>query len=124
MNRTQSTINRKMPTLSSSASLGNRTSTKPFLTSACVVRILTFVEWLIGTIRREYLDHVTLWNVRDLERKPSCFQDYFNHARAHQGIGAAIPEPDFDDTTRNIASLDDYRWRSCSRGLYQLPIAA
>ena len=24
----------------------------------------------------------------------------------------------------NIASLDDYRWKSCCRGLYQLPIAA
>jgi hypothetical protein len=28
-----------------------------------------FVERLIGTIRREYLDHVFFWNTQDLERK-------------------------------------------------------
>ena len=28
-----------------------------------------FVERLIGTIRREYLDHIFFWNAPDLERK-------------------------------------------------------
>ena len=28
-----------------------------------------FVEQLIGTIRREFLDHVPIWNTVDLERK-------------------------------------------------------
>ncbi len=28
-----------------------------------------FVERLIGTIRREYLDQVPFWSARDLERK-------------------------------------------------------
>src|SRR6202047_29650 len=28
-----------------------------------------FVEWLIGTIRREYLDRVFFWNAVDLARK-------------------------------------------------------
>ena len=28
-----------------------------------------FVERLIGTIRREYLDHLFFWNAQDLERK-------------------------------------------------------
>jgi len=83
-----------------------------------------FVERLIGTIRREYLDHVPFWNAKDLERKLSCFRDYYNRERAHQGIGGAIPEPELDDTTRNTASLDSYRWKPCCRGLYQLPIAA
>ena len=33
-----------------------------------------FVERLIGTMRREFLDHVLFWNARDLERKLADFQ--------------------------------------------------
>lgn len=83
-----------------------------------------FVERLIGTIRREYLDHVPFWNTRDLERKLSCFRDYYNRQRAHQGIGGALPESTPDDEAQKPARLDDFRWNSCCRGLYQLPIAA
>jgi putative transposase len=35
-----------------------------------------FVERMIGTIRREYLDWVVFWNRGDLERKLACFRDY------------------------------------------------
>jgi hypothetical protein len=63
-------------------------------------------------------------NARDLEKKLSCFQDYYNRERAHQGIGGIIPEPAVVDGIRYIASLADYRWKSCCRSLYQLPIAA
>lgn len=40
-----------------------------------------FVERLIGTIRREHLDLVPFWNVRDLERKLSGFKDFYNDQR-------------------------------------------
>ena len=83
-----------------------------------------FVERLIGTIRREYLDHVPFWSARDLERKLSCFRVYYNRERPHQGIGGDFPEPTLDDAARIFASLDNYRWKPCCRGLYQLPIAA
>ena len=83
-----------------------------------------FVERLIGTIRREYVDQVPFWNARDLERKLSCFQDYDNRKRAHQGLGGNIPDPNPDNPVRSAARLDNYRWESCCRGLYQLPIAA
>ena len=83
-----------------------------------------FVERLIGTIRREYLDHVPFWNAQDLERKLCCFQDYYNRERPHQGIGGAIPDPKLDRGDETFARLDDCCWKSCCRGLYQLPIAA
>ena len=37
-----------------------------------------FVERLIGTLRREFLDHVFFWNTRDLERKLEEFSGYYN----------------------------------------------
>jgi len=84
----------------------------------------TFVERLIGTIRREYLDHVLFWNSQDLDRKLSCFHDYYNRERAQQGIGGTIPEPECVDQVRNSARLDEHRWKSCCHGLYHLPTAA
>lgn len=83
-----------------------------------------FVERLIGTVRREYLDHVPFWNARDLDRKLSCYQDYYNRERPHQGIAGTIPESAPDGDVRKPARLGDSRWKPCCRGLYQLPIAA
>ncbi len=83
-----------------------------------------FIERLIGTIRREYLDYVPFWNAKDLEGKLLCFQDYYNGERAHQGLGGSIPDPKLDDESRKIIHFGDYRWKSCCRSLFQLPAAA
>ena len=42
-----------------------------------------FVERLIGTIRREFLDQVPFWAARDLERKLLSFKYYYNDQRSH-----------------------------------------
>src|SRR4030095_5220812 len=42
-----------------------------------------FVERLIGTIRREYLDHTLFWTTADLENNLLEFRNYFNHHRTH-----------------------------------------
>jgi putative transposase len=48
-----------------------------------VPRSHPFVERLIGTMRREFLDHELFWNARDLERKLADFQAYYTGARSH-----------------------------------------
>ena len=83
-----------------------------------------FIERLIGTIRREYLDRIFFWNARALERKLMDFRQYYNRDRVHRGLGGAIPDPKPANMNQNIACLDNYRWKSYCRGLYQLPIAA
>lgn len=42
-----------------------------------------FVERLIGTIRREYLDRTLFWNAADLEQKLDAFRHYYNQCRVH-----------------------------------------
>ena len=83
-----------------------------------------FVERLIGTVRREFLDHVPFWGALDLERKLHSFKEYYNRDRTHRGLGGEIPEPKSANIAQSIANLDNYRWKSCCRGLYHLPVAA
>ena len=83
-----------------------------------------FVERLIGTVRRECLDHIPFWNARDLEKKLLQFEDYYNRDRVHRGLGGTVPEPRSPKSERKMTRLDNYCWKSCCRGLYQLPIAA
>jgi putative transposase len=61
-----------------------------------------FVERLIGTMRREFLDHVLFWNARDLERKLAEFQVYYNAARRHASLEGHTRWPSPVDTRRSL----------------------
>jgi transposase InsO family protein len=50
-----------------------------------------FIERLIGTIRREFLDPTLFWNAVDLERKLGTFKDYYNRSRTHASLGGSTP---------------------------------
>jgi hypothetical protein len=50
-----------------------------------------FVEHLIGTIRREFLDQTLFWNAGDLGRKLEAFQDYYNHTHFHASLEGDTP---------------------------------
>src|SRR6266852_5445649 len=52
-----------------------------------------FVERLIGTIRREYLDRVFFWNAVDLARKLKEYEDYYNAYRVHRSLGLGGTTP-------------------------------
>ena len=82
-----------------------------------------FVERLIGTIRRECLDHSLFWTAADLEVKLLDFQRYYNGHRAHAGPNGRTPESRSDPGGVR-ANVRSYRWQSHCRGLYQTPTAA
>jgi hypothetical protein len=82
-----------------------------------------FVERLIGTIRREYLDRTLFWTTADLENKLLDFQTYFNEHRAHTGRQGRTPEQD-TRLPRPVADLHCYGWQRHCRGLYHTPMAA
>ncbi len=83
-----------------------------------------FVERLIGSIRREYLDQVLFWNVNDLERKLDAFKDYYNGYRVHAALGGEPPLRFSGNDVLGNANIDDYQWQSHCRGLNQTPMAA
>ena len=83
-----------------------------------------FVERLIGTVRREYLDQTPFQGTTDLDRKLALFKNYYNQRRTHQGINGRIPDQSSDNPKKRIANINNFAWKSHCHGLFQLPIAA
>ena len=83
-----------------------------------------FIERLIGTIRREYLNHILFWNVQDLERKLVDFRQYYNRDRVHQSLDGDTPDEISGVHQPLYAKLSNYSWVSRRNGLMQIPIAA
>jgi putative transposase len=52
-----------------------------------------FCERLIGTMRRECLDHLIPLNERHLRKILSEWVPHYNHGRPHASLGPGIPEP-------------------------------
>ena len=83
-----------------------------------------FVDRLIGTIRREYLEHLFFRNAPDLERKLLQFRGYYNGSRVNQSLGGSTPEEKAGTPRRGYAALGIFGWLAHCRGLFQTPIAA
>lgn len=79
-----------------------------------------FIERLIGTLRREFLDRVPFWTARDLERKLLLFKEYYNGARTHRALDGQTPLG-FPHPRQPLERL---RWQSHCRGLFALPFPA
>jgi len=80
-----------------------------------------FVERLIGSIRRELLDHTFFWTATDLENKLRNYQHYYNECRTHSGRNGVTPVK--SDGNR-VVDISRYRWKKHCRGLFELPAAA
>ena len=85
-----------------------------------------FIERVIGTIRREYLDQLIFFGGGDFQNKLDHFQKYYNEHRGHSSLGMKSPRRMAEENSadKNVVSLDHYRWESRCNGLYQLPAAA
>ena len=51
-----------------------------------------YVERVIGTIRRECLDHMIVFNERSLYRHITSFLEYYHQSRTHLSLGKDAPE--------------------------------
>jgi transposase InsO family protein len=83
-----------------------------------------FIERLIGTVRREYLDRVLFWNSVDLTRKLNAFRDYYNEFRVHRSLDGAMPAQRAGMSSPAPAVLHSFVWKQHCQGLFQTPMAA
>ena len=83
-----------------------------------------FVERLIRTIRREYLDHTFFWNSIDLHRKLDSFRSYYNGVRVHRSLDGHTPENRAGNPSTSVAKLAHYGWENHCNGLFEIPVAA
>jgi transposase InsO family protein len=52
-----------------------------------------YVERVIGSIRRECLDHIVIFNERHLRRVLSSYVDYYHGSRTHLSLDKDCPDP-------------------------------
>ena len=52
-----------------------------------------YVERVIGSIRRECLDHVIVFHESSLRRTLALYFDYYHRSRTHLSLGKDSPEP-------------------------------
>ncbi len=83
-----------------------------------------FIERLIGTIRREYLDRVFFWNAVDLMRKLNAFGDYYNAFRGHRSLDGTTQAQRAGASSPAPITLAHHAWRKHCGGLFQTPVAA
>ena len=72
-----------------------------------------YVERLVGTLRRECLDHRIVFHERSLHRYLGTFVDYYHRNRVYLALEKDTPEPD-RSSRRSLAGSSRYRcWAGC-----------
>ena len=62
-----------------------------------------YVERVIGSIRRECLDHVIVFEERSLRRILASYVDYYHRSRTHLSLGKDSPRSTAGSAARNRA---------------------
>ncbi|MBI4328207.1 MAG: hypothetical protein HY674_23505 [Chloroflexi bacterium] len=76
----------------------------------------SFMERLIGTVGREYLDRLFFWNRTDYEHKLEPIRSCDNQFRVHQSLEGTTPGQKAGRPAPESACLDHYGWQSHGRG--------
>lgn len=85
--------------------------------------LASFVEQLIGTIRRENLDRLLFWTTADLEAKLREFQHFYNGYRTHAGLEGCLQSRRWEPQLHPFPS-NRTGGAGTVESLYQTPIAA
>jgi transposase InsO family protein len=66
-----------------------------------------FVERLIGTLRRDCLGHLIVWNERSVRSHLQEYLAYYNRERPHQALAMKVPAEVYRPSTRPYRGLQD-----------------
>jgi transposase InsO family protein len=64
-----------------------------------------YVERLIGSIRREYLDHMIVFGEAHLRRILGAYATYYNEARTHRSLNKDAP---FHRSIERLGAITSY----------------
>src|SRR3984893_17924430 len=73
-----------------------------------------YVERVIGTLRRECLDHVLILGERHLRRILTLYSLYYNETRTHLGLGKDTPLGRHVERSGTIATITNVVWIASS----------
>ena len=73
-----------------------------------------YVERLIGSIRRECLDHIIVWNERSLRRTLKDYFAYYQRSRTHLALAKDAPESRVVEKPERVHRRDSSAWRTPS----------
>jgi transposase InsO family protein len=72
------------------------------LTPVRAPRANAIAERLVGTLRRECLDHLIIASESHLRRILADFAGYYNRERAHRALGLETPQPSARPSTGSV----------------------
>jgi putative transposase len=84
------------------------TGTTIVRTAVQAPRMNAICERLIGTLRRELLDRTLILNQAHLRAVVAEYQEHYNTARPHQGLGQCVPD---DDISPRVTAANSGSWQ-------------
>jgi len=87
------------------------TGARILCTAVQAPRMNAICELLVGTLRRELLDHVLILGEAHLHAVLTGYQGHYNMARPHQGIAQRVPADERDAHPATVTDVDPQQIR-------------
>ncbi len=78
----------------------------------------------VALSRAKGIDQVLFWNTHDLEKKLDAFKDYYNGYHVHTALDGEPPLSLSGNDVLDMANINECRWKSHCRDLFQTPMTA
>jgi putative transposase len=85
--------------------------TRILRTAVQAPRMNAICERLVGTLRRELLDRVLIFDEQHLHAVLAEYQAHYNAARPHQGIAQHVPDDERDGPRATVTDIDTQQIR-------------